>query len=83
MSTARGIARERLRRLGSAARASAELAGADREARDGAIEEADLAGLSVREISQDVGVSPTRVQAVILARAATRQARQREALQLE
>lgn len=65
---------ERLRRLGAAARASQAVADDDREARDAAIEAADLAGLSVREIAQLADVSPSRVQTIIVVRTAARQA---------
>ncbi len=74
--------RERLRRLGTAVRISEELAEDDREARDAAIEEADLAGLGVRQIAKDTGLSPGRAQAIITARTAARQARQARAVGL-
>lgn len=71
--------RERLRRLGEAVRISEELAADDREARDQVIEEADLAGLGVRQIAKDTGMSPARVNTIITERTAARQARQRQA----
>lgn len=74
--------RERLRRLGAAARLSEEVAADDREARDAVIEEADLAGLGVRQIAKDVDLSPGRAQAIITARTAVRQARQARAVGL-
>lgn len=74
--------RERLRRLGTAVRISEEIAEDDREARDAVIEEADLAGLGVRQIAKDAGLSPGRAQAIITARTAARQARQARAVGL-
>lgn len=74
--------RERLRRLAAAARASQELADADREARDAEIEQADIAGLSYREIAAEVGMSAAGVQRIVLVRTAERQQRARAALQL-
>ncbi len=65
---------ERLRRLGDAARASDQLAEEDREARNRAIEEADLEGWSNREIGRWVGMSPSAVHGIIVARTAARQA---------
>lgn len=64
----------RVRRLAAAARRSEDLATADREARDQAIEAADLAGHSVREIAREAGLSVGRVQGVIVERTAIRQA---------
>lgn len=46
-----------------------------REARDAAIEAANLAGLSVREIARAAGIAPRSVQVVIITRTAARQAR--------
>jgi hypothetical protein len=66
---------ERVERLAAAARASQDLADADREARDQAIEEADLEGASRREISRAAQLSSTQVQAVVLRRTAERQDR--------
>jgi transposase len=66
--------RARLRALGSAARRSDDLAADDRDARDAAIEQASLEGLSVREIAEDVGLSKSTVQQIILKRTADRQA---------
>jgi ParB-like chromosome segregation protein Spo0J len=65
---------ERLRRLSVAANTSRQLAGDDREARDRAIEEADQAGMSVREIARATGLAPGHVHRIITARAAARQA---------
>lgn len=65
----------RVRRLSIAARSSTELAAADREARDAAIEEAERAGWSVREIAAVSGLSHGRIQSVIVARTAARQER--------
>lgn len=76
------MVRERLRRLAAAARASQELADVDRSARDDEIEQADLAGLSYREIAGETGLSAQRVQAIVLVRTAERQQRARQALQL-
>jgi transposase len=66
--------RARLQALGSAARRSDDLAADDRDARDAAIEQASLEGLSVREIAEDVGMSKSTVQQIILKRTAARQA---------
>ena len=71
--------RERLRRLGAAVRTTEEVAADARAARDDAIEEADLAGLGIRQIAKDTGLSPARVEAIVTARTAERQARQRRA----
>lgn len=65
---------ERLRRLGDAARASETLAEADRLARNNAIEDAEREGWTNREIGRWVGMSPSRVHAILLDRAAARQA---------
>jgi hypothetical protein len=74
--------REQLRRLGAAVRVVEDQAADAREARDVKIEEADVAGLGVRQIAADLAMSPARVQAIITARTAARQARQRRALGL-
>ena len=74
--------REKLRRLGEAARISEEVAADDREARDTAIEEADLAGLGIRQIATDTGMSPGRVARIVVNRTAARQAAQRHAVGL-
>ena len=71
--------RERLRRLGEAARRSDEIAADDRAARDNAIEEADIAGLGVRQIAADTGMSPARVNTIITERTAARQLAQARA----
>lgn len=65
---------ERLRRLGEAARASERLAEEDREARNRAIEEADQEGWTNREIGRWVGMSPSTVHGIVVARTAARQA---------
>jgi len=66
--------RERLRRLAVASARSEQLAEDDRTARDDAIEQAFLEGMSVRLIAADTGLSKSRVQAIGLERAAIRQA---------
>lgn len=73
---------ERVRRLAVAARASEELAGGDREARDAAIEAAELAGYSVREIADASRYSVARVHGIVVDRRAARQARQVQAARL-
>lgn len=75
--------RVRLRRLAVAAARSEELAAADREARDDAIEQASIEGLSVRLIAGDTGLSKSRIQAIVLDRAAQRQAGLLRAAQLD
>lgn len=66
---------EKLRRLADAARASAEVAADDREARDRAIEDADaVERLSVREIARATGLDPTHVSRILTRRIAARQA---------
>lgn len=67
--------RERIRRTAAAARASEELAGGDREARDAAIEAGELEGMSVRDIAACAGMSVSGVQKIIVRRIADRQAR--------
>jgi AraC-like DNA-binding protein len=74
--------RERLRRLGAAARAAEQLAQDAREGRDAEIEQADVAGLGIRQIATDVGMSPSRVQRIVLERTAARQAGQARAVGL-
>lgn len=54
---------------------SAQLAADDREARDRAIEDADLERLSVREIARATGLDPTHVSRILTKRIAERQAR--------
>lgn len=74
---------EKLRRLGLAAERSQELADGDREARDAAIEEADIAGFSPRDISHMLGtISHARVHKIVIERTAARQQRQLEAAKL-
>lgn len=73
---------ERLRRLGEAARASEKLAEEDREARNRAIEEAEAEGWSNRDIARWVGMSPSTVHGIIVARVAARQAAALRAAQL-
>lgn len=67
--------REKLGRLGRAAAAAEDWAADAREARDQAIEQADLDGWSVREIADASGLSRPRVHQVVIARTAARQAR--------
>jgi len=71
--------RERLRRLGEAARLADDLASDAREARDQAIEDADVAGLGIRQIAHDSGMSPGRVNTIVTQRTAARQERQARA----
>lgn len=73
---------ERVKRLASAERRSAELHEGDREARDNAIEEASLAGHSVREIATAAGMSVSRVQTIVIGRQAERQDRLAKAAQV-
>ena len=63
----------RLRRLSGAAKASAQLAADDRQARDQAIAEADDAGMKLRQISRETGMSVSHVQRVVLAETLRRQ----------
>lgn len=65
--------RVRVRRLAAAARISDRLATDDREARDAAIEQAAADGFSVREIAGDAQMSPSRIQQILIRRAAARQ----------
>jgi len=74
--------RARLQALGSAARRSEETAADDRDARDAEIEQASIQGLSVREIAEDVGLSKSAVQQIILVRTAARQDRLARAAQV-
>jgi AraC-like DNA-binding protein len=69
---------ERLRRLASAARESAEVAQADRSARDAAIEEADADGWNLPAIAREVDMSVSHVQRIVIAATARRQDRERE-----
>jgi len=71
--------RVRLQRLGDAARAAEDTATDAREARDAAIEEADLAGMSVLEIGRHVGLARSRITVLVAAQTARRQAAAREA----
>jgi len=66
--------RQRLAGTAAAERASHVINEDDRAARDAVIEQASEAGLSVREIAQDVGLSHSAVQQIILRRTAARQA---------
>lgn len=66
---------ERLHRLAAAARASKDMAAADREALHAEIEAAEVAGESTREIARHVDMSPSWVHDVVIARTAARQAR--------
>lgn len=65
---------ERLRRLGTAERASRAVHDDDRAARDAAIEDAARDNMSTREIGRYVGLDPSTVQHVIVRRTAERQA---------
>ena len=65
---------ERLAKLAEASRISAQVASDDREARDREIEEADLEGMSIREISRVTRLSPSHVAYVLNRRTAQRQA---------
>lgn len=69
------LIRERVRRLALAAQRSHDVWTADREARDQAIEDADLDGLSIREIADLTGLTNQRVHQVVLERTAARQHR--------
>lgn len=70
--------RTRLTRLGDATRAAEQMLEDARNNRDAEIEQANLQGLSVREIATATGMSTARVQRVIIERAAARQARLRQ-----
>lgn len=74
--------RVRLRRLADASTAADQVAEDARESRDAAIEAAELAGLTVREIAALTGLSRARAGAIVIARAATRQEEARRALGL-
>jgi len=74
MGTLTGRLEERLRRTANAALASEDQAADDRDARNRTIEEADLAGIGIREIARLTGLTPTHVQRIIVQRTATRQA---------
>jgi hypothetical protein len=65
---------ERLRRTASAALISEDQAADDRDARNRTIEEADLAGVGIREIARLTGLTATHVQRIIVQRTAIRQA---------
>jgi hypothetical protein len=65
---------ERLRRLSASAKESAKVASEDREARDAAIEEADSAGLGLREIARACDLSVSHTQRIVVATTARRQA---------
>jgi len=64
----------RLERTSVAAHDAAQHAKDDREARDRVIEEADLAGMGIREIARHTGLAPGHVQRIVGARTAARQA---------
>ena len=65
---------ERLGRTANAALASEDQAADDRDARNRTIEEADLAGIGIREIARLTGLTATHVQRIIVQRTAIRQA---------
>ena len=65
---------DRLQRTAAATRASEDQARDDRDARNSVIEEADLAGIGIREIARLTGLTPTHVQRIVLRLTATRQA---------
>ena len=69
------LIRERVRRLALAAQRSHAVWEVDREARDAAIEDADLDGFSLREIADLTGLTSQRVHQVVLERTAARQHR--------
>lgn len=79
MSQVLATTEERLRRLGAAAAAAQAAADDAREARDAAIEQADMDGLSPRRIAALVGLSRSGVRQVIADRTAARQERIRRA----
>jgi hypothetical protein len=70
-----GVLEERLRRTAAAARASEEQARDDRDTRNAVIEEADVAGIGVREIARLTDLAHTHVGRIIVKATATRQAR--------
>jgi DNA-directed RNA polymerase specialized sigma24 family protein len=70
---------ERLRRLGAAAEAAQAAWEDAREARDAAIEQADLEGIKPQRIAELVGLSRSAVRNVIRDRTAARQERIRRA----
>lgn len=65
---------ERLRRTAAAALASEDQAADDRDARNSTIEEADMAGLGIREIARLTGLTATHVQRIVVNQTAIRQA---------
>jgi hypothetical protein len=74
MGTLTARLEERLRRTASAAKASEDQASDDRDARNMVIEEADQAGISIREIARITFLTPTHVQRIIIRATAARQA---------
>lgn len=74
MGSLTGRLEERLRRTGAAVRASEEQAKDDRATRDQTIEEAEMAGLGIREIARLVQLTPTHVERIVIKRVAERQA---------
>jgi len=74
MGTLTGRLEERLRRTASSALISEDQAADDRDARNRTIEEADLAGIGIREIARLTGLTATHVQRIIVQRTAIRQA---------
>jgi hypothetical protein len=65
----------RVQRLAEAARASEAMHRDDIEARDDAIEAADLAGYTLREISDAAAMSTSHAHRITIDRAAARQRR--------
>lgn len=73
---------ERLTRLAERARMSQKVASDDREARDDAIEEADLANVPLLRIVKRTKMSRSHVDKVILKRTGARQTAALKAMQL-
>lgn len=73
---------ERLTRLAERVRMSKKVASDDREARDDAIEEADLDGVPLLRIVRRTKMSRSHVDKVILSRTAARQTAALKAIQL-
>lgn len=74
MGALTGRLEERLRRSAAAARAGKDQSVDDMDARNRVIEEADLAGIGIREIARITDLTPTHVQRIIIKLTATRQA---------
>lgn len=75
--------RERLRRTGAAAKAAEDHATDAREARDAAIEDADLAGMTAQEIARHVDLARSRVTVIVGEQTAARQAAAKHATGLD